>query len=197
MGRIEGDQNGRAEIPVVLVFLGDYVDRGPNSKGVVDRLIRGFWLRSTPVFLKGNHEDLLLSFLKDPMAGQIWLRNGGDATLRSYRVEPGSVYRALWSEANGLADAARQFRALLPADHLHFYEALKPFHRAGDYFFAHAGVRPHVPLEKQSEDDLLWIRREFLTATGDFGAVVVHGHTPSREPQVLDNRIGTRYVRSS
>ena len=187
---IERDQRGRADMPVTLIFLGDYVDRGPDSKGVVDRLIRGFSPPYTPVFLKGNHEALLLSFLSDPIAGLNWLRNGGDAALLSYGVGLEAVQHALWGDPKGVAEAVRQFHEVLPAAHLHFYENLKLFYRMGDYFFVHAGVRPNAPLDQQREDDLLWIRADFLNSTEDFGAVVVHGHTPTRNPQDLRNRIG-------
>ena len=187
---IERDQKRRADLPVALIFLGDYVDRGPDSKGVVDRLIRGFPAPYTPVFLKGNHEALLLSFLDDPCAGVNWLRNGGDDTLLSYGLGLETIQLAFWGGPNGQDEAVRQFRAALPDDHLRFFEGLKLFCRLGDYFFTHAGVRPNVPLDQQSKEDLLWIRKEFITSTEDFGAVVVHGHTPSRHPQDLRNRIG-------
>ncbi len=186
---IERDQKSRAAMPVRLIFLGDYVDRGPDSKGVVDRLIRGFSPPYTPVFLKGNHEALLLSFLDNPSTGLNWLRNGGDAALLSYGVGLEAVQLASWGGADALEEALRQFRAGLPETHLHFYKGLKLFCHLGNYFFAHAGVRPDVPLDQQSEEDLLWIRKEFLTSTMDFGAVVVHGHTPTRSPQDLRNRI--------
>jgi serine/threonine protein phosphatase 1 len=187
---IERDLKGRAETPATLIFLGDYVDRGPDSKGVADRLIQGFPARFTPVFLKGNHEDLLLSFVRDPAPGLSWLRNGGDATLSSYGVEAETIQNAFWGGPQGIAEAAQRFRAVLPEGHLRFYQELKLFCHLGDYFFTHAGVRPNVPLDKQSEDDLLWIRHEFLNSAEDFGAVVVHGHTPTRAPQDLRNRIG-------
>ncbi len=190
LGLIEGDQEGRAELPVTLIFLGDYIDRGPDSKGVADRLIRGFSPRHSPVFLKGNHEALLLSFLDDPVSGLNWLRNGGDAALLSYGVEQKAIQIALLEGPRGLVEAQRLFQAVLPEDHLRFYEGLKPFCHLGDYFFTHAGVRPNVPLDRQSDDDLLWIRKEFLHSAEDFGAVVVHGHTPALYPQDLHNRIG-------
>ena len=195
---IERDQEGRADLPVTLIFLGDYVDRGPDSSGVVERLIRGFSPPYAPVFLKGNHEDLLLSFLNDPITGPHWLYNGGDAALLSYGFEPETVQLAAWGGPEGLAEVAQQFRAALPEVHLHFYEALRLSCRIGDYFFTHAGVRPNVPLDQQSEHDLLWIRKEFLNSKEDFGAVVVHGHTPTRAPEDLRNRVGldTYAVRS-
>jgi serine/threonine protein phosphatase 1 len=187
---IERDQRGRAVMPVVLIFLGDYVDRGPDSKRVVDRLIREFASPYTPVFLKGNHEDLLLSFLNDPVTGPNWLYNGGDTTLLSYGVSLETIQLAAWGGPQELVEAVRQFKVVLPAAHLHFYEGLRLSCRIGDYFFTHAGVRPNVPLDQQSEHDLLWIREEFLNSKDDFGAVVVHGHTPDRDPQAFRNRIG-------
>lgn len=190
LGEIERDQKGRDEQPVTLIFLGDYIDRGPHSKGVVDRLIRGFPQGYTPVFLKGNHEALLLSFLRDPSTGLNWLRNGGDDTLSSYGLPLDTIRLAFWDGDRGIAQAIRQFRMMLPEAHLKFYENLKLFCRFGDYYFAHAGVRPNRPLDQQSEEDLLWIRKDFISWTEDFGAVVVHGHTPAKEPQDLRNRIG-------
>ena len=190
LGLIEGDQEGRAELPVTLIFLGDYIDRGPDSKGVADRLIHGFSPPRTPVCLKGNHEALLLSFMNDPFSGLNWLRNGGDAALLSYGVEQEAIQIAFWEGPRGLIEAQRQFQAVLPEDHLRFYEGLKLFCHLGDYFFTHAGVRPNVPLDRQSDDDLLWIRKEFLNSTEDFGAVVVHGHTPRLYPEDRHNRIG-------
>jgi serine/threonine protein phosphatase 1 len=185
-------QDGASRKPArtVLVFLGDYVDRGGDSKGVVNRLTVGLPEDTAAVFLKGNHEDLLLSFLDEPVSGLNWLHNGGETALMSYGVNAGAIHDAVWQGQMGLLEAAAQFRSLLPDDHLHFYQSLKLSYRAGDYFFAHAGVRPGVALDEQTEDDLIWIRGEFLNYPYDFGAVVVHGHTPARLPQDLHNRIG-------
>ncbi len=174
----------------MLIFLGDYVDRGPNSKGVVDKLIQGFAPPYSAICLKGNHEELLLSFLGDPSTGSNWLRNGGEAALSSYGVDLEVAPDTFWDDEEVLKKAAKLFRAALPESHLQFYRELKLSWRAGDYFFAHAGVRPNERLDRQSEEDLLWIRNEFLNSKDDFGAVVVHGHTPARFPQNLPNRIG-------
>jgi serine/threonine protein phosphatase 1 len=187
---IRRDQEARSFTPVALIFLGDYIDRGPDSKGVVERLLQEFPLPFSPVFLKGNHEDLLLSFIRDQSPGLGWLRNGGDAALLSYGVGFETVRRAYWNGPDGLAEAAQRFRTVLPASHLEFYQSLNLCCRFGDYFFVHAGVRPDAALDKQSEEDLLWIRDVFLESSKDFGAIVVHGHTPSRFPQERANRIG-------
>jgi serine/threonine protein phosphatase 1 len=189
LGLIDSDMSGRKKMDTTLLFLGDYVDRGSDSKGVVSRLIDGLPAGVTPVFLKGNHEDLLLTFLDRSGFGLNWLHNGGDRALISYGIELEVIANAYWSAA-GLTEAAAIFQDLLPESHLNFFRSLRLSHRMGDYFFAHAGVKPGVPLEDQSAEDLLWIRKEFLSHSKTFGAVVVHGHTPSRTPQDLDNRIG-------
>jgi len=187
---IEQDGASREPARTMLVFLGDYVDRGGDSKDVVNRLITGRPEDVDAVFLKGNHEDLLLSFLDEPISGLNWLHNGGETTLMSYGLNAGAINDAIWVGQAGLIEAAALFRSLLPDDHLRFYQSLRLSYRAGDYFFAHAGVRPGVALDQQAEDDLIWIRDEFLNYPYDFGAVVVHGHTPARFPQDLHNRIG-------
>ncbi len=187
---IRYDKARRDKAETTLVFLGDYVDRGPDSKGVVTHLLSELPPDITPVFLKGNHESLLLAFLDEPEDGLTWLQNGGNAALLSYGVEPKIILDALSLGSAGLLEASAAFRTLLPDDHLQFYRSLKLSFRAGDYFFAHAGVKPGVGLDQQTEADLLWIRREFLKYPGDFGAVAVHGHTPVRTPEDLHNRIG-------
>jgi serine/threonine protein phosphatase 1 len=184
------DSASRDPARTMIVFLGDYVDRGSDSKGVVERLASGLPEDTGVVFLKGNHEDLLLSFLNEPLTGLDWLHNGGEATLMSYGVNAGAINDALWLGRKGLTEAAASFRSLLPDDHLRFFRSLGLSYRAGDYFFVHAGVRPGVALDRQTEEDLIWIRGEFLNYPYDFGAVVVHGHTPARLPQDLHNRIG-------
>jgi serine/threonine protein phosphatase 1 len=186
---IRSDRSERPEAPLILIFLGDYIDRGPESKGVVDRLLEGFPEADASVFLKGNHEDLLLSFIRDRVPSHGWLRNGGDAALASYGVDLATISRAYMGSPEDLAEAAEEFRSLLPASHLEFYENLKLSCRFGDYFFVHAGVNPDAPLDRQDEEDLIWIREPFLSSKRDFGAVVVHGHTPTRFPQDLGNRI--------
>jgi serine/threonine protein phosphatase 1 len=204
MDLIESDNNNRSPARTILIFLGDYIDRGPDSKGVVDflvsarqrrNLLSGDQLSPPPppfgfLFLKGNHEHLILSFLHSPATSGIWLRVGGESTLRSYGLEIDFVQEALLQGQAGLLKVSAMLRSLLPDDHLQFYQALEPFYRAGDYFFVHAGINPRVPLESQSEEDLLWIRDDFLNCPDNFGAVIVHGHTPTLMPCDLPTRIG-------
>jgi serine/threonine protein phosphatase 1 len=165
----------------VLVFLGDYVDRGPQSAALVDRLLEGFDGFDT-VFLRGNHEETMLRFLSDPSVGPLWQDFGGIDTLRSYGIEhaPGSSW----------ADTRAAFALALPEHHHAFFKNLKLHHAVGDYVFVHAGLRPHTRLEDQSEHDLLWIREDFLESQASFGRIVVHGHTPTQAPEVRNNRIG-------
>ncbi len=189
LDKIEKDCRENPPQAAALVCLGDYVDRGPYSKQVVRTLIRGLPASFQVTLLKGNHEDLLLSFLRNPYAGLNWLENGGDATLVSYGV-PKHLVQDAFRHPDALLEAARAFRMVLPVGHLLFYQSLALYHRVGDYFFVHAGVRPGCALEHQREQDLLWIRSDFLDWPGDYGAVVVHGHTPSRFPENRKNRIG-------
>ena len=170
----------------VIVYLGDYVDRGLHSREVVDILLAHQLPGFETVHLKGNHEAALLDFLTDSRIGPNWLQYGGGATLLSYRV-------GLSGSETGGTDfiaAQQEFSHQLSPSHLTFYRSLGLTHAEGDYLFVHAGLRPSVPLDKQSADDLLWIRDDFLDFTGDFGCVVVHGHTITDRPDVRDNRIG-------
>jgi serine/threonine protein phosphatase 1 len=127
-----------------------------------------------------------LRFLDDVEVVDVWLMNGGDATLESYDVAVHGRGRA-----GDPAEALRRdFAAMLPEVHLEFLTRLKTWHVEGDYAFVHAGVRPGMPIEAQREADLLWIRNEFLGSNADFGRVIVHGHTPTWHPDVRPNRIG-------
>lgn len=180
-GQIEGAARVSAARERSLVFLGDYVDRGLQSRQLVDRLLQGFPGFET-IFLKGNHDETLLQFLDDPRLGEVWRNFGGIETLRSYGIQhkPGGDW----------AQTRADFAARLPAEHLKFFQALHLHYACGDFLFVHAGVRPGLALEHQSEHDLLWIRDEFLNSTMSFGRIVVHGHTPERQPILRPNRIG-------
>jgi serine/threonine protein phosphatase 1 len=171
----------------VLVFVGDYIDRGAASKGVIDRVIavqreRAFEVRA----LKGNHEEALLAFLEDANFGPTWCENGGTQTLASYGVTP----PILRKDSDGWVKARDAFEQALPAEHVGFLAGLELSVVYGDYVFVHAGLRPGVPLGAQQERDLLWIRQEFLTAQRPFEKIVVHGHTPADEPFMGAHRIG-------
>lgn len=166
-----------------LLFLGDYIDRGPDSKGVIDRLL-DLPAQFSPRFVRGNHDQSLLDFLSDPAFYRFWRNYGAAETLVSYGVEP-----PLFDRPEDFAAARDQLARALPDRHLRFFESLELHIQIGDYFFAHAGVRPGIALEQQAAEDLLWIRDEFLLSRNDFGAVVVHGHTPGESPVRRPNRI--------
>ena len=164
----------------LTITLGDYVDRGPKSRGVIERLLANPF-PGAYVALKGNHEALLESFLAEPQTGQHWWHLGGLETMKSFGVRAGG--------GRDFEPAAAELRAALTPQHMKFFSSLKMSLTAGRYFLCHAGVRPGVALERQSDEDLLWIRDEFLDSEADFGKIVVHGHTPVVEPQVRPNRI--------
>ncbi len=168
---------------VLTVFLGDYVDRGPDSSGVIERLCRREF--PTPYHtLRGNHEEVVLKFFEDPKVLESWRKFGGLEMLHSYGVDVSEAMRG------GGYDRARDaLAARMPLAHRKFLEETILSVDYGDYFFCHAGVRPDVPLNFQSANDLLWIREEFLRFRGSWEKVVVHGHTPVPEPELLPGRI--------
>jgi serine/threonine protein phosphatase 1 len=193
---IERDNEAHPPAQTQLVFLGDYVDRGPDSKEVIDLLLDGIPSGFETVFLRGNHEEIMqyvaLNGLRDPQVFSMWTACGGCDTLASYGVDEKLLFGALRNglSAQDRAYVVEQFVAALPSRHLQFLVGLKTFHTVGDYYFVHAGVHPGVPLDEQTPEDCLWIRGEFLRHKGDFGKTVVHGHTPRPEPDVKSNRIG-------
>jgi len=168
----------------ILVFLGDYIDRGPASREVIDQLI---FLRKhrEVIFLRGNHERYLIEFLKNPAILPKWFQYGGLDTLRSYGITPANHFDS--KEQEFLATTLSL--ALSKHGHLEFFEQLESSFVCEDVFFVHAGVRPGVPLDQQREEDLLWIRDDFLHYQGCLGKIVVHGHTPVPHPEVCSNRI--------
>lgn len=167
----------------VQVFLGDYVDRGPASRGVLDRLITRDYDHET-ICLKGNHETYVVEFLKNATILDKWRHYGGLETLMSYGITP-----SINADPAEQARLAVVFRRALPESHLQFLSNLMPSFSCGDFFFVHAGVRPGIPLKKQREHDLLWIREDFLHYEEDFSKIVVHGHTPVLKPDIRPNRI--------
>ncbi len=193
---IRRDLEQNAPKRVVVVYLGDYVDRGSESRGVIELLSSGRGLPENGVervYLAGNHEDMMLTALDPAEAGtargagltMTWLQNGGVQTLASYDVKADTAL-----PFTKLADSIRTaMQEAMPAHHQRFLDGLKPYHQEGGYLFVHAGIRPGVPLEQQSREDLFWIRKDFLDCREPHPFVVVHGHTPCRLPEMLDNRI--------
>ena len=188
--RIAADAGARATADYTLVYVGDLVDRRPDSKGVLDFVIDGIGRGEPWVTLKGNHDRLFQWFLedaerKDPILrpDYTWLhpRMGGRDTLRSYGVEVPEDYdlKALQAEALGK----------VPQAHRNFLEKMPISFEAGDYFFTHAGIRPDIPLERQIEDDLIWIRGDFLEFEGPHPKIIVHGHSPVDDVTHYGNRI--------
>lgn len=175
------EAGGRAQV----VFLGDYVDRGDQVRDVIDLLIEiAGWDEIEPVFLMGNHEQMLLAFLRDPSRGERWLRFGGLQTLMSYGVQGLRDVRA-----PGALDRLAQGLAAAMGPHLGFVERLAPCHRAGNVLFAHAGAHPGLAPEEQDIQSLLWGSADFAKLPRQDGIWVVHGHTVVEEPTVEQGRI--------
>jgi len=187
---IQKDADHHRDTTHLLITLGDYIDRGPDSREVLDLLshhpLKGF----SRQFLKGNHEFMLLNFLEDPEQGRLWFQNGGDATLLSYGIDADfSLPPDSNEEESPWVVLRDKLLKKLPANHLHFLKSLQPYYQIGEYFFVHGGIRPGIPFNQQAEEDLLWIRQEFLDYPKDFGKIVVHGHSIVKEPEVHHNRI--------
>ncbi len=180
------EASGRPAGRRVLVYLGDYVDRGPHSRELLDMLIEQPLPGFEAVHLMGNHDLLMRQFLAGEDVAVAWMMNGAGATLVSYGVDPAASYAA----GDGAGRLRAALEARLPGEHRAFLDGLGLSHVEGDYLFVHAGIRPGLALEAQDPHDLLWIREPFLDSGADHGKVVVHGHTPRPVPDVRDNRIG-------
>lgn len=167
----------------IEIYIGDYVDRGPNSRDVIDRLINRKKLHNCH-FLRGNHEVLLMRYLEKNLLLSAWKKCGGLPTIASYGVSSASL-----ATSKDETHIQTQFLAKVPENHLEFFRSTIPYCVAGNFLFVHAGIRPGIPLQDQSEDDIFWIRREFLESTTDLGHIVVHGHSPVHEVEFKQNRI--------
>jgi serine/threonine protein phosphatase 1 len=165
------------------VFLGDYIDRGPASRETIDLLIERS-LRHETIFLKGNHEQFLFEILQDAARLEAWKDYGGFQTLMSYGISP-----SLKPDHEEQCYLVQALVNAMPPQHWQFFKSLRTSFVCGDFLFVHAGVRPGVPLRRQRQEDLLWIRDEFLQSDRDFGKFVVHGHTPVPRPDIRPNRI--------
>lgn len=180
---IERDDASRAEAVSDVILLGDLIDRGPASAGVIARARQ--WSQERRVeFIQGNHEEMLLVAARKLDAFRSFLKYGGRETLFSYGVDPDFAMEASTEDLQlAMLDA-------IPQDDFDFVDGFEKMLRIGDYLFVHAGVRPDTPLDHQLGHDCRWIREPFLTHDGDFGAVVVHGHTITEQPEIRANRIG-------
>lgn len=167
----------------VEIFLGDYVDRGPASREVLELLLAR--ARSHEILmLKGNHETLFLDFPNNPSILANWRQFGGLQTLISYGLKP-----SINPTPSEQRELAREFLHAVPVEHRNLLSQMPMSFSCGDYFFVHAGVRPGVPLKDQKEEDLLWIRQDFLLHEGQFEKFIIHGHTPVKDVEVRPNRI--------
>ncbi|MDE3016698.1 MAG: serine/threonine protein phosphatase [Pseudomonadota bacterium] len=184
--RIKADEKRSGAKETLIVFLGDYIDRGKRSKEVVDYLIEQQRSGQRYIFLKGNHEQGMLQFLADPVRGSLWLKWGGIETIASYGIDPFTAVNG----SGALPRLAANLQNALPPEHQQFYRNLKPLHEEDGYIFVHAGLRPGVPLAEQKEQDLLSIREEFVDANHAFGKQIVFGHTIFEAPYHKNGKIG-------
>ncbi len=181
MERIDADRVARPAPVTVEIYLGDYVDRGPASSGVIEALMERRQVANV-VCLAGNHELMMLAALRSDEAMATWCRYGGLDTLASYGV-------GAPSRPGAASELRTRFAAALPSRHLGFLTALSLYHVAADYLFVHAGIRPGVALAEQSREDLTMIREPFLSGEDFQGFVVVHGHTPVKSIDRSSNRL--------
>lgn len=182
---IDEDDAARGPAATRIVLLGDLVDRGPQSRQVIDLLLTRDWGAQRPVFLRGNHEEVFQLTLGGNLeAARFWMRIGGDATMTSYGVS-----RTLIDSGDTLS-LCEEFARRVPDEHAVFVHRMIDSLAVGGYCFVHAGLKPGVPLDRQKPEDLRWIRERFLDFEGSHGAVVVHGHSISPAVEERYNRIG-------
>lgn len=181
--RISRDADRERPKESIEIYLGDYIDRGSNSSGVIDWLLKRRLERNV-LFLRGNHEKMLEEFLAQEAAFKDWRQLGGLETLISYGVD-----HILLQDLRDDVDIRSEFTEVFPPAHRQFFDMLATTVDLGSYLFVHAGVRPGIPLDEQAENDCLWIRDDFLEHEDDFGRVVVHGHSPVKTAEFLPNRI--------
>ncbi|MET0705311.1 MAG: metallophosphoesterase family protein [Tardiphaga sp.] len=181
IARIDDDLQRRPIRYATEVYLGDYIDRGPDSSSVLDMLAVRM-VRNDAICLRGNHEAMLEAFLRDPATLPDWLPLGARQTLASYGI-------ASVTAEQSAVTVHHHFTSNFPPAHQVFLQCLRNSFCCGDFFFVHAGIRPSVPIERQQERDMLWIRKEFLNATQDHGKYIVHGHTPVPHADIRSNRV--------
>jgi serine/threonine protein phosphatase 1 len=179
------DERREAGAPIVI-FLGDYVDRGPSTPAVLDMLLAGRPLGYECRYLKGNHEQSMLAFMRAPLQNRAWMVQGGAETLLSYGIQPPGPRSSNQEEWIATAEA---FKAVVPKEHVAFLHGLERYIALGDYAFVHAGVDAARTLEDQTDDDLFWSRERFIASKRPFSHRVVHGHTPVDRPYADHRRI--------
>ena len=183
--RIEEDTHGFIG-HVIVIYLGDFIDRGTSSKKVIDFLLTNRQSHIEYVFLRGNHEQMLLDFLTEGHIARAWLSYGGIATLASYEVYVAKIP----TKPEDFRQLQKQLSDNLPAEHYQFLRNTLLCYSLGDYFFVHAGINPNHPLAKQMPEDLLSIRNKFTRVKTPFEKIIVHGHTITATPELLANRMG-------
>jgi serine/threonine protein phosphatase 1 len=183
--KIEADDEARAPADTQLIFLGDLADRGPDSRGVIDRLMTLGATSNNVQFIFGNHEELLMrAWEGDPRAAGVFNRNGGRDTMLSYGVHPETYDDAT------LERLVEIMRKVIPDSHIEFLRSFRDWVVVGDYLFVHAGIKPGVPIEQQELSDLRWIRGDFTRYEGAHDKMVIHGHSITEEVDDQPNRIG-------
>lgn len=183
--KIKRDNDYRGEAPTYLIFLGDLIDRGPHSKGVIELLMDFPYRFAEPMFIMGNHEEMMVhGLMNDPLVLPDWLKYGGYACAESYGVSKQQLV------GRDPRDMQYILRAAIPRPHVEFLASFLDYVKFGDFLFTHAGIRPGVPLKQQNSRELRWIRDPFLTYNGDHGMMVVHGHTVTEFVEMKKNRIG-------
>ena len=166
--------------------MGDYIDRGENSKQVIDLLLDNPLQGYQKTYLRGNHEQSMLDFLEDPEVGRAWFNYGGLATLVSYKVRVSKIP----TKKSDFEDIQNQLKERVPHSHINFMEKTEITHEAGNYYFVHAGIKPGLALKYQSPEDQLWIREDFVNYEKPHEKIIIHGHTITDDPDIQENRIG-------
>ena len=182
------DKSNNTSDNKLLIYLGDYIDRGSKIKETIQALLDFQPNNFQQIFLLGNHEQMMLDFINNvPDSLYLWILNGGDETLNSYGIKETAFYK---NQTKNNEMIRNELVNNIPKDHLQFFNNLSLFHQWGEYFFVHAGIDPEIPLEKQDKNTLIWQRRrKFLANTKMFEKIIVHGHTPQPKVENLENRI--------
>ena len=182
------DKSNNTSDNKLLIYLGDYIDRGSKIKETIQALLDFQPNNFQQIFLLGNHEQMMLDFINNvPDSLYLWILNGGDETLNSYGIKETAFFK---NQTKNNEMIRNELVNNIPKDHLQFFNNLSLFHQWGEYFFVHAGIDPEIPLEKQDKNTLIWQRRrKFLANTKRFEKIIVHGHTPQPKVENLENRI--------